>query len=239
MLTNGTGELQSGLTAGIGPVGELVGGLGLLEAGVAKFSGKLPSPKDLEELRRSSPGLFGSGYFVLAAIEGAPADARNAAAFVLNIQHGGNAGEIAVISRYGHYLALGDSLAFGYSEKRFEENLPDENPAAFETGYVNDFADVLRFGDPRLQIVTTAVPARRRNRSSGPWPTCWRMLLTAGAAGRSPRSPAAPRLSSDRAPRPDHRSTSSRRDRGEPRSRQTVCGPQSHLHRRTRSGARL
>lgn len=101
LLTNGAGELQSGLTAGIGPVGELVGGLGLLEAGVAKFSGKLPSPKDLEELRHSSPGLFGSGYFVLAAIEGAPADARNAAAFVLNVQHGGNAAEIAVISRYG------------------------------------------------------------------------------------------------------------------------------------------
>jgi lysophospholipase L1-like esterase len=56
------------------------------------------------------------------------------------------------------YLALGDSLAFGYSEKRFEENLPEENPAAFETGYVNDFAGALRIGDPRLQIVNDGCP---------------------------------------------------------------------------------
>lgn len=56
------------------------------------------------------------------------------------------------------YLALGDSLAFGYSEKRFEENLPDENPVAFETGYVNDFAEALRFGDPGLQIVNDGCP---------------------------------------------------------------------------------
>jgi lysophospholipase L1-like esterase len=56
------------------------------------------------------------------------------------------------------YLALGDSLAFGYSQKRFEENLPEENPAAFETGYVNDFADVLRIGDHKLQIVNDGCP---------------------------------------------------------------------------------
>ncbi len=100
LLTGGAGELQSGLAGGVGPVGELVGGLGLLEAGVAQFSGKLPSPKDLEELQRDSPGLFSSGYFVLAAIEGAPPQASNAAAFTLNVSRGGNAGQIAVISRY-------------------------------------------------------------------------------------------------------------------------------------------
>lgn len=56
------------------------------------------------------------------------------------------------------YLALGDSLAFGYSQKRFEENLPGENPKAFETGYVNDFADVLRFAEPKLEIVNDGCP---------------------------------------------------------------------------------
>jgi lysophospholipase L1-like esterase len=56
------------------------------------------------------------------------------------------------------YLALGDSLAFGYSQKRFEENLPAENPTAFETGYVNDFADVLRFAEPNLQIINDGCP---------------------------------------------------------------------------------
>src|ERR1700739_1034839 len=56
------------------------------------------------------------------------------------------------------YLALGDSLAFGYSQKRFEENLPEENPKAFETGYVNDFADVVRFVEPKLEIVNDGCP---------------------------------------------------------------------------------
>lgn len=56
------------------------------------------------------------------------------------------------------YLALGDSLAFGYSQKRFEENLPAENPKAFETGYVNDFADVLRLVEPNLQTINDGCP---------------------------------------------------------------------------------
>jgi lysophospholipase L1-like esterase len=56
------------------------------------------------------------------------------------------------------YLALGDSLAFGYSQKRFEENLPLESPSAFETGYVNDFAQALRLFRPNLQIVNDGCP---------------------------------------------------------------------------------
>jgi lysophospholipase L1-like esterase len=35
-----------------------------------------------------------------------------------------------------NYIGLGDSLAFGYSQQKFEENYPTENPAAFEEGYV-------------------------------------------------------------------------------------------------------
>lgn len=56
------------------------------------------------------------------------------------------------------YLALGDSLAFGYSQARFEENLPLENPAAFETGYVNDFGAALHRFDKSLEIVNDGCP---------------------------------------------------------------------------------
>lgn len=56
------------------------------------------------------------------------------------------------------YLALGDSLAFGYSEARFKEHEGDENPAFFETGYVNDFGDVLKIFDPGLRIVNDGCP---------------------------------------------------------------------------------
>jgi hypothetical protein len=42
------------------------------------------------------------------------------------------------------YLALGDSLAFGYTEEKFDVNFPTESPSFFETGYPNSFAKDLR-----------------------------------------------------------------------------------------------
>lgn len=35
-----------------------------------------------------------------------------------------------------NYIGLGDSLAFGYTQQKFEENFPTESPTAFEEGYV-------------------------------------------------------------------------------------------------------
>ena len=98
-LTTGAGDLKTGLAGGQGPTGQLVGGLGKLEAGVAKFRGALPSTKDLEQLQRESPGLFDSGYFVLAAIQGAPASNQDLASFAVNLDRGGNAGQIVVVPK--------------------------------------------------------------------------------------------------------------------------------------------
>jgi lysophospholipase L1-like esterase len=60
--------------------------------------------------------------------------------------------------RQHSYLALGDSLAFGYQQARFNSLFPNENPAAFDTGYVDDFGRVLRFFDRRLQVVNDGCP---------------------------------------------------------------------------------
>ena len=98
-LTTGTGQLASGLQAGTGPSGELAGGLGTLQSGVAKFRSSLPSPKQLEQLQRQSPGLFDSGYFVLAAVAGASALERETASFAVNLTRGGTAGQITIVSR--------------------------------------------------------------------------------------------------------------------------------------------
>jgi lysophospholipase L1-like esterase len=56
------------------------------------------------------------------------------------------------------YLALGDSLAFGYSQAKFNELFPNENPAAYNTGYVDDFGKVLHLFNPALQIVNDGCP---------------------------------------------------------------------------------
>jgi RND superfamily putative drug exporter len=100
-LTGGAGQLASGLTAGIGPTGQLATGLGVAEAKVAKSRRAVPSTKDLERLQRESPGLFYSGYFVLSAIEGAPSAQRNQASFLVDLEGGGNAGQITVIPTQG------------------------------------------------------------------------------------------------------------------------------------------
>jgi lysophospholipase L1-like esterase len=56
------------------------------------------------------------------------------------------------------YLALGDSLAFGYSAAKFKELEPEENPADYDTGYVNDFGNVLKLFAPSLQIINDGCP---------------------------------------------------------------------------------
>jgi lysophospholipase L1-like esterase len=56
------------------------------------------------------------------------------------------------------YLALGDSLAFGYSQAKFNSLFPNENPAAYHTGYVDDFGWVLRLFNPNLQVVNDGCP---------------------------------------------------------------------------------
>ncbi len=100
-LTAGTGQLQSGLSTGVGPAGQLASGLGTMEAAVTKARSQIPSTKDLETLRKQSPGLFDSGYFVLAAIAGAPASDQAQAGFAVNLKRGGDAGQIVVISKDG------------------------------------------------------------------------------------------------------------------------------------------
>jgi lysophospholipase L1-like esterase len=56
------------------------------------------------------------------------------------------------------YLALGDSLAFGYQQAKFNRLFPNEDPAAFDTGYVDDFGHALRLFDHGLQVVNDGCP---------------------------------------------------------------------------------
>jgi len=52
-----------------------------------------------------------------------------------------------------NYLALGDSLAFGYQQAKFNSLLPTPDPAKFNTGYVDYFAAQL--AKIRKRVVTT------------------------------------------------------------------------------------
>jgi RND superfamily putative drug exporter len=56
--------------------------------------------RKVDSLRRSSPGIFDSGYFVLSALQGAPKESRQRAGRVIDLEHGGQAAQIVVIPRY-------------------------------------------------------------------------------------------------------------------------------------------
>ena len=63
-----------------------------------------------------------------------------------------------------NYTALGDSLAFGYTQEKFNNNYPTENPAAFEGGYTNVLAKKLakleKKAGNQLSRSTSVAPAR-------------------------------------------------------------------------------
>jgi lysophospholipase L1-like esterase len=60
-----------------------------------------------------------------------------------------------------YYLALGDSLAFGYQQAKIDEQLAKSgtvDPAAFTTGYVNDFDQMLSSIRPGIHTVNYGCP---------------------------------------------------------------------------------
>ncbi|MBI5106007.1 MAG: MMPL family transporter [Solirubrobacterales bacterium] len=142
-LTTGAGQLAGGLQAGTGPTTELANGLGQLQSGVAKFRGQLPSPKDVEQLQQQSPGLFDSGYFVLAAITGAPPDQRNQASFAINLDNGGSAGQIVVISKYASKDQRTRDLAGDLQDSadRFAQTSETETAVGGPAGSLADYED--------------------------------------------------------------------------------------------------
>jgi RND superfamily putative drug exporter len=157
-LQAGLGTLSGKLSGGTGPAGELATGLGTAKSKVAKFRSDLPSPKDLEKLQKESPGLFKSGYFVLAAIDGAAAAAQTQPSFVVNLDRGGNAAQIAVVSRYGaddqRTQQLGDDLRD--SAARFAATSATEAAVGGPAGELTDFASVTQ---SRIALVILALSA--------------------------------------------------------------------------------
>jgi lysophospholipase L1-like esterase len=59
------------------------------------------------------------------------------------------------------YLALGDSLAYGYHAAQFKSELESKGyvePSTFEEGYVNDFYASLKLLNPKLQLIDNGCP---------------------------------------------------------------------------------
>ncbi len=112
-LGGGAQQLVEGLAALQGGAGALAEGLsegfrrsqpleaGLRRSGVKVSAIAAPLHRGVERLKRSSPGLFDSGYFVLSALEGASSRRRALAGEAVSVEHGGQAARMLVISDYG------------------------------------------------------------------------------------------------------------------------------------------
>jgi RND superfamily putative drug exporter len=97
-LQGGTETLQSHLSEGFHRTYPLQTGLRKASVKVTRGAGSLT--KKVERINTQSPGLFDSGYFVLSAIDGAPAAEREQAGEVISLRHGGQGAAMTVISKY-------------------------------------------------------------------------------------------------------------------------------------------
>ena len=116
-LGGGAQSLATGLGALEGGAEALSGGLsagfqrsyplqqGLRRAGVRVSRTAAPLGRRLTRLHRLSPGLFGSGFLALAAIDGAPPRRRSLAAEVLDVSRGGTAARYLIIPTAGFNTA--------------------------------------------------------------------------------------------------------------------------------------
>jgi RND superfamily putative drug exporter len=98
-LQGGATALQSGLSEGSRRAYPLQ--TRLAGAGARVTATATPLALGAEELRRSSPHLFDSGYFVLSALDGAPSRRRDEAGEAISIDSGGQAARMIVVSDFG------------------------------------------------------------------------------------------------------------------------------------------
>ncbi len=174
-LEDGIERLQAGAVALAGGIGRLGGGARALEESLAAgFHASYPLQAGLRRatvqvistdrglsrqarrLRREAPNLFDSGYFVLSALDGARAPVRERAAEAVDLDGGGRAAAMLVISRYS-FNSPG-SIALDKRLDRKAEEL--EEDAGLQTGVaggaaqLNDYSSITR---ERIPWVVAAI----------------------------------------------------------------------------------
>jgi lysophospholipase L1-like esterase len=124
---------------------------------------------------RASLAWFRLRFVTVAAIAGLALGGASAA----------QASNGSVVPPKDYYLALGDSLAYGYQQAKFNAEYPSVNPASFNTGYVDDFTSVLTALSPGIRTINDGCPGETTDSfiNGGPrpgycatgngWPSVW------------------------------------------------------------------
>lgn len=98
-LRGGAGGLVSGLQTGQQQTKKLVDALGSGRRQAATERKLVPDASALFSFLARTPGVFMSGYLVLAALDGARPNQRSGLAFALNIQRDGQAARLLIVPR--------------------------------------------------------------------------------------------------------------------------------------------
>lgn len=143
-LRDGAEALEENLARGYSASAPLQSGL--RQATVQVLSRNASLKRQVRRLQRATPGLFDSGYFVLSALDGARPLARERSATTIDLNGGGQAAAILVISRFT-FNSPG-SIALNKRLDAEAEDLARE--AGLETGVaggaaqLNDYSQVTR-----------------------------------------------------------------------------------------------
>jgi RND superfamily putative drug exporter len=139
-LQGGAGTLQSGLSEGSRRAYPLQ--TKLADAGDRVSAVATPLALGAEQLRRESPGLFDSGYFVLSALDGAPARQRAEAGEAISVDGGGQAARMIVVSDFPFNSA--GSRRVG---ERLEGDAARLAASGLETGVTGGAATLNAYGE--------------------------------------------------------------------------------------------
>jgi putative drug exporter of the RND superfamily len=154
-LGDGAEALQAALAAGVGQTAPLE--TGLEKASVQVLTGRHRIRKQAGRVADSSPGLFNSGYFVLSALDGTPPTTRQQISESIDLEKGGQAATMLVISDYSFNtpgsIRLNETLNSEASELAEDADL--ETGVAGAAAQLNDYSRVTRERIPWVVLAIT------------------------------------------------------------------------------------
>jgi len=174
-LAGGLGQASSGATALAGGLAKLADGTDLFEQKLAEvYSRSYPLQTALrratvrivsqnetlnrrvDNLRRTSPGIFDSGYFVLSALDGTRGPLHEGASEAVDLNRGGQAARFLVVSRYG--LNTDGSIAMNKTLEGEAARLSKEaDVSAGVAGGTATFNTFSRVSKERIPLVVAAI----------------------------------------------------------------------------------
>ncbi|HEY2478298.1 MAG TPA: MMPL family transporter [Solirubrobacterales bacterium] len=154
-LTGGAEALEENLAAAPGEIEPLESGLE--EASVKVLEGKAEIRRQAGEVQEQSPGLFNSGYFVLSALDGAPPGPREKVGATIDLNRGGQAASMLVISRYEFNspgsIELNEKLDTATGE--LGEDAALQTGVAGGAAQLNDYSKITRERIPWIIAIIT------------------------------------------------------------------------------------